>query len=150
MTGPANRGKEGPAVIVLSRRKNEAVVIDNAITVRVVEVRGDKVRLAVTAPAGVAVHRQEVFEAVFGRPRPPEPRPPEEEAFLRAVAADPGDEATRLVFADWLQERGDPLGEFLRLQCEREELDKRARALWAEHGAAWQAYLPPALWLRGL
>lgn len=38
-------------------------------------------------------------------------------SFLRAIAANPGDEATRLVFADWLEENGDWRAEFLRLDC---------------------------------
>ena len=42
----------------------------------------------------------------------------EDEAFLRAVAAAPADEAPRLVYADWLDERGDPRGEYIRLQSE--------------------------------
>jgi uncharacterized protein (TIGR02996 family) len=41
----------------------------------------------------------------------------DESAFLKALQERPDDEVTRLVYADWLQERGDPRGEFLRLQC---------------------------------
>src|SRR5947209_6860741 len=44
------------------------------------------------------------------------------EAFLAAVADAPEDDTHRLVFADWLDERGDPLGEFIRLQLELEPL----------------------------
>jgi uncharacterized protein (TIGR02996 family) len=43
-------------------------------------------------------------------------------AFLEAIRADPADDTTRLVFADWLDERDDPLGEFIRLQMELEPL----------------------------
>jgi uncharacterized protein (TIGR02996 family) len=43
-----------------------------------------------------------------------------DEAFLRAVADDPTDETTRLVYADWLDERDDPRGEYIRLQVEIE------------------------------
>ena len=39
----------------------------------------------------------------------------DEQAFLRAMQDQPGDESVRLVFADWLEERGDPRGELLRL-----------------------------------
>src|SRR5947209_18486404 len=136
-------------MLVLSRKKNESIVINNDITVTVVEIRGDKVRLGIVCPKEVPVHRQEVYDAIHGqRPLPPEPRPrsPEEASFLRALRADPGDEATRLVYADWLEERGDPLGAVLRLQCQAKGLERRKRALWAEHGAAWAASLPPALW----
>jgi carbon storage regulator len=134
-------------MLVLSRKKNESLVLGNGITLTVVEIRGDKIRLGVVCPKEVPVHRQEVFDAIHGH-TPPEPRPhsPEEEPFLRAIEAEPGDEATRLVYADWLEERGDPLGEFLRLQCQAKDLERRRRALWAEHGAAWAASLPPALW----
>jgi uncharacterized protein (TIGR02996 family) len=41
----------------------------------------------------------------------------DESAFLRALAEQPDDEASRLVYADWLEERGDPRGEFLRVWC---------------------------------
>ncbi|MDE2104091.1 MAG: carbon storage regulator [Patescibacteria group bacterium] len=50
-------------MLVLSRKKNECIVIEGGIKVMVVEVRGDKVRLGVVAPATVAVDREEVFEA---------------------------------------------------------------------------------------
>ena len=53
-------------MLVLSRKKNESIVIDNAITVTVVEIRGDKVRLGIVAPKEVPVHRQEVFDAIHG------------------------------------------------------------------------------------
>lgn len=51
-------------MLVLSRKKNESIVINNEITIVVVEIRGDKVRLGVEAPREVPVHRREVFEAI--------------------------------------------------------------------------------------
>ncbi len=60
-------------MLVLTRRKNESVVINNDITVTVVEIRGDKVRLGVVCPVHVPVHRQEVYEAIHGRPDPGRP-----------------------------------------------------------------------------
>lgn len=51
-------------MLVLSRRKNESIVIAENITVCVVDIRGDKVRLGISAPKDVAVHRQEVHEAI--------------------------------------------------------------------------------------
>ena len=51
-------------MLVLSRKKNESIVINNDITVVVVEIRGDKVRLGVEAPIEVPVHRREVYEAI--------------------------------------------------------------------------------------
>ena len=49
-------------MLVFSRKKNESVVIAGDITVTVVEVRGDKVRLGFEAPKEVSVHRQEVHD----------------------------------------------------------------------------------------
>ena len=51
-------------MLVLSRKKNESIVIDNDITIVVVEIRGDKVRLGVEAPKEVPVHRREVYDAI--------------------------------------------------------------------------------------
>lgn len=51
-------------MLVLSRRPNESIVIGDKITVTVIEIRGDKVRLGVEAPRDVSVHRQEVYEAI--------------------------------------------------------------------------------------
>ena len=51
-------------MLVLSRKKNESIIINHDITVVVVEVRGDKVRLGIEAPQEVPVHRQEVYEAI--------------------------------------------------------------------------------------
>jgi carbon storage regulator len=51
-------------MLVLSRKKNEAIYVGNEITVTIVEIRGDKVRLGIDAPAHMPVHRQEVWEAI--------------------------------------------------------------------------------------
>jgi len=51
-------------MLVLSRKKNESIVINDDITVVVVEIRGDKVRLGVEAPKEVPVHRREVYDAI--------------------------------------------------------------------------------------
>ena len=51
-------------MLVLSRRAEEAIVINNDITIVVVEIRGDKVRLGVEAPREVPVHRREVYDAI--------------------------------------------------------------------------------------
>lgn len=51
-------------MLVLSRKKDESVVINNDIRIVVVEIRGDKVRLGVEAPKEVPVHRSEVYEAI--------------------------------------------------------------------------------------
>ena len=51
-------------MLVLSRKKNESIVINDDITIVVVEIRGDKVRLGIEAPKECPVHRREVFDAI--------------------------------------------------------------------------------------
>lgn len=51
-------------MLVLSRKKNESIIINDHITITVVEIRGDKVRLGIEAPKDVTVHRREVYEAI--------------------------------------------------------------------------------------
>jgi len=51
-------------MLVLSRKRNESIVIDERIVITVVDIRGDKVRLGIEAPKEVAIHREEVYEAL--------------------------------------------------------------------------------------
>ena len=51
-------------MLVLSRKKDEKIVIGDSITQMVIEIRGDKVRLGIEAPRDVTVHREEVYEAI--------------------------------------------------------------------------------------
>ena len=51
-------------MLVLSRKKNESIIINDNITIVVVEIRGDKVRLGIEAPKEIPVHRNEVYEAI--------------------------------------------------------------------------------------
>ena len=51
-------------MLVLSRKKNERIIINDNITITVVDVRGDKVRLGFEAPKDVQIHREEVYEAI--------------------------------------------------------------------------------------
>lgn len=51
-------------MLVLSRKKTESIVIGDDITVVIVDIRGDKVRLGIEAPKDVPVHRREVYEAI--------------------------------------------------------------------------------------
>ena len=52
-------------MLVLSRKRNESVIINDNIVVTVIDVRGDKVRIGIEAPREVSVHRQEVLDAIL-------------------------------------------------------------------------------------
>jgi carbon storage regulator len=78
-------------MLVLSRQRDETIMIGDDIEITIVDIRGDKVRLGITAPKSVAVHRKEVYEAIKREnrqaaqiktddltalsPKPPEPGP---------------------------------------------------------------------------
>jgi carbon storage regulator len=51
-------------MLVLSRHRDESIMIGDEIVVTIVDIRGDKVRLGIEAPSQVPVHRQEVYEAI--------------------------------------------------------------------------------------
>jgi carbon storage regulator len=51
-------------MLVLSRQRDETIMIGDDIEITVVDIRGDKVRLGINAPARIAVHRKEVYEAI--------------------------------------------------------------------------------------
>ena len=51
-------------MLVLSRHRDESIMIGDEIVVTIVDIRGDKVRLGINAPSSVPVHRQEVFDAI--------------------------------------------------------------------------------------
>lgn len=51
-------------MLVLSRHRDESIMIGDNIVITVVDVRGDKVRLGIDAPTDIPVHRQEVYEAI--------------------------------------------------------------------------------------
>ncbi len=55
-------------MLVLSRRPNESIVINDKIVITVIEIRGDKVRLGIEAPRDVPVHRSEVYAAIQNAP----------------------------------------------------------------------------------
>jgi carbon storage regulator len=65
--------QRGAAMLVLSRKKNESIIINDNITVTVIEIRGDKVRLGIEAPKDVSVHRREVYEAIQNQSRTHDP-----------------------------------------------------------------------------
>ena len=51
-------------MLVLSRQRDETIMIGDDIEITVVDIRGDKVRLGITAPSSIPVHRKEVYEAI--------------------------------------------------------------------------------------
>ena len=51
-------------MLVLSRRKEESIIVGDNIEVKIIEVRGKKVRLGITAPRSISVHRKEIYEAI--------------------------------------------------------------------------------------
>ena len=112
-------------MLVLSRKKGEAIVIDDRIVVTVIEIRGDKVRLGIEAPRDASVHRREVYEAIRqGQEREGAAPPPlrvtlsERHAALverlrgairRSTGTDPGPERTVAAILDAAEEIEDHL-----------------------------------------
>src|SRR5271167_2046692 len=64
VAGLAGRRKEPNSMLVLSRHRDESIIIGDDIVITVVDIRGDKVRLGIAAPIEISVHRQEVYEAI--------------------------------------------------------------------------------------
>ena len=62
-------------MLVLSRRRNEKIVIGDDITITILEVRGDQIQLGIQAPRSIPVHRWEVFQAIQ-EGESPKPAPP--------------------------------------------------------------------------
>ncbi len=51
-------------MLVLSRQRDESIIIGDNVVITVVDIRGDKVRLGIQAPQEIPVHRREVYEAI--------------------------------------------------------------------------------------
>ena len=51
-------------MLVLSRKRNESIIIGDDIVITIVDIRGDKVRLGIESPSDISVHRQEVYDAI--------------------------------------------------------------------------------------
>ncbi len=51
-------------MLVLSRQKDESIMIGDDVEITIVDVRGDKVRLGINAPRNIAVHRKEIYLAI--------------------------------------------------------------------------------------
>ena len=51
-------------MLVLSRQRDESIMIGDDVEITIVDVRGDKVRLGITAPKNIPVHRREIYDAI--------------------------------------------------------------------------------------
>jgi carbon storage regulator len=51
-------------MLVLSRRSGESIIINDNVEVKIVEIKGDYVKVGITAPRSIPVHRKEIFEAI--------------------------------------------------------------------------------------
>lgn len=60
-------------MLVLSRKKDEKIIIGDKIAIMVVDIQGDKVRLGIAAPRDVTVHREEVYQAIQKKLNEPVP-----------------------------------------------------------------------------
>lgn len=56
--------RRSESMLVLSRRRDESIIIGDDVVITIVDIRGDKVRIAIEAPLAVPVHRKEVYEAI--------------------------------------------------------------------------------------
>jgi carbon storage regulator len=64
-------------MLVLSRKRNEQIMIGDSIVLTIVDIRGDKVRLGIEAPSDVPVHRHEVYAQMQQHPNSTSAPPPE-------------------------------------------------------------------------
>ena len=62
--GLTGQQKKESKMLVLSRQKDESIIIGDDIKITIVDVRGDKVRLGINAPRSISVHREEIYEAI--------------------------------------------------------------------------------------
>lgn len=54
-------------MLVLSRKPNESIIIGDNVEIKVVEVRGEQVKLGITAPRDIPVHRKEIYESIHSQ-----------------------------------------------------------------------------------
>lgn len=76
-------------MLVLSRKKNEAIIINQDIKIVIVEIRGDKCRVGIEAPKSVPVHREEVWMQIHREDVAPEGQTGEEQSGGQSEASDP-------------------------------------------------------------
>lgn len=75
-------------MLVLSRQRDETIMIGDDVAITVVDIRGDKVRLGISAPTSIAVHRKEVYDAIKAEnERAAQLAPMDAEALKSAFAA---------------------------------------------------------------
>ena len=72
-------------MLVLSRQKNESIMVGDEVEITIVDVRGDKVRLGITAPKKIAVHRKEIYEAIQREKAENQPQPKAENEHQQPV-----------------------------------------------------------------
>lgn len=133
-------------MLFLSRQENGAIVLNNDIILTVVEIQGDHVRLSITAPSKTSIQCLEAKkDNDSGRTLGPPSASADEAAFRQAIQESPRDgDALLQIYADWLEERGDPRGAFIRLQSQlacmelqdraRKELEELQMKLWTLPG----------------
>lgn len=73
-------------MLVLSRHRDESIMIGDDVVVTIVDIRGDKVRLGIEAPQSIPVHRQEVYEAIQRENRRASQTDPEATRDVRPTA----------------------------------------------------------------
>ena len=72
-------------MLVLSRKKDEKIIIGDEITLMVIDIRHDKVRLGIEAPKHVTVHREEVYDAIRQQTKVPGENQPDVSAESKSV-----------------------------------------------------------------
>ncbi|MBN2582944.1 MAG: carbon storage regulator CsrA [Planctomycetes bacterium] len=78
-------------MLVLSRQKNQTIMIGDLIEISIVDIRGDKVRLGITAPVSIPVHRKEVYEAIQAENKEAASMPLDDVAVLEQIVRHPGE-----------------------------------------------------------
>lgn len=58
-------------MLVLSRKRDESIMIGDKIVIKIVSIQGDKVRVGIEAPKDVSIHREEVYQAIQRQNEPP-------------------------------------------------------------------------------
>ena len=77
-------------MLVLSRCRDETIMIGDNIEVTVVDIRGDKVRLGINAPKEIAVHRKEVYDAIRREEKNKSAKEPQNESSDTTTGASRG------------------------------------------------------------